>query len=579
MELSGLENDNRTAPVIVRLLDDGFLGDPIYFPKGDEKELHFDGKRYVVTCHGAGWIGDQLVTCASDVVKNIPQLLRRGISNIGASLRGSLCLYISSQEEQYVFPDPLGAMIVFEYKSPRAIAYSSDLESLVKAVQELGEVVEKNFNYLVELVATGNGGFFSSSYKNVSSFLPFEYLCVSQKESRKFRYSVADEFFSVPRSLDDLFERARNEILENVTAVAKSSFDNCISHLTGGFDSRLILSALTYSGYENKFRFMCSGNLNLPDRRIAGELCGHLGLCLTNSDGTVKSSYQPGKAMFGTSGLLRFDLPVSAFPGHVLMSGGYGECLRSFYSSRNNSLGDPRSVLSSLYGRFFSDDSNRIVSSSFYDFYLNQFKGFLDESLGFGVPADAVLDYMYVAKRNRYYVGLTSGYFSNTIPRVDPLYSLSAIRLGLFTPQSLRSANVQGLRMMSSFNSDLVSLPFDSERISPAYESIYGPVSRQSFNGRTSDYFHDDRVVVHASKGATREQVQKAKEINCSLFQVVHLNDVQDSLRDLLGANRKIVSESMDWKIVNRLLNPNLSNRVHIRSVFALHDSLCWFNS
>src|SRR5690606_131475 len=157
-----------------------------------------------------------------------------------------------------------------------------------------------------------------------------------------------------------------------------------------------------------------------------------------------------------------------------------------------------------------------------------------------GVPADAVLDYMYVAKRNRYYVGLTSGYFSNTIPRVDPLYSLSAIRLGLFTPQSLRSANVQGLRMMSSFNSDLVSLPFDSERISPAYESIYGPVSRQSFNGRTSDYFHDDRVVVRGSKGATREQVQKAKEINCSLFQIIHLNDVQDSLRDLLGVNRKI---------------------------------------
>ena len=578
MGLSDFDN-NRAAPVIFQIFSNGGWGKPVYLPKGDEQELVFAGKRYVVTCHGAGWIGGRLIASASDVVKSLPQFLGQDISSIGSSIRGSLCLYLSLEDEQYLCPDPLGAMVVFEYKSPNVLAYSSDLGSLVEAVQGLGEVVEKNFNYLVELIATGNGGFFSSSYKNIFSLHPFEYLHINQKGGRRSIYSVRDDFFSAPHSLDDLFEKSRAEILENVAAVAQSGFGSCISHLTGGFDSRLILSALIYSGYADKFRFMCSGGLNLPDRRIAGELCGHLDLCLTNSDGTVKAPYQPGKAMFGTSGLLRLDLPVSAFPDHVLMSGGYGECLRSFYGSRNSGVSDSHSILASLYGRFFSNDANRIVSSSFYDFYIDQFDGFLNEVMDLGLPSDSILDYMYIAKRNRYYVGLTSGYFSNLIPRVDPLYSLSALKLGLFTPQALRSANVQGLRMMSSFNADLVSLPFDNDRISPIYESIYGEVNRKSFDGRSPRYFHDDRVVVHDSKKATKEQIQKAQKINCSLFQVSYLNDVQYELKDLLLYNRKVVSGSMDWKIVNRLLNPDLSNRVHIRSVFSLYDSLCWFNA
>lgn len=578
-EISNSRLKQRKAPVILRSFAESRWGKPIYLSKGDEVEVFVGQKRYFVSCHGAGWLCNQLVTCAADIEKVLPTIKGDLINTVGSNSRGSLCIYLRSPQGYYILPDPLGACILFEYKSPRLWAHSSDLESLINAVKEHGEQVRKSLDYLVEVVATGNGGFFSASYEDVDAFSPFTYLFADDTTSRRETYSVADTFFSHPSNMDDLFEAARCDLISNVKAVANSSFEHRISHLTGGFDSRLILSALMYTGNHDKFRFMCSGSPKLPDRKIAGELCGHVGVCFTNSDGTIKAPYEPGNAMFGTHGLLRLDLPASSLPGHVLMSGGYGECLRSFYGARSSATGEAESVLQALYGRFFANDSGRIVSDSFNNVYVERFRDFLKSAVASGIPHDAVLDYMYAAKRNRYYVGLTSEYYSNLIPRVDPIYSVNAVRLGLFTPQPIRSANVLGLRMMASLCPELVQLPFDSERITPAYESLYGHVPKKAFNGRAPRYIHDDRIVAPSSKAATEEQVARAQEMKGSLLQIVHLHDVQSELKNLLKLNRREVTKAMDWIVVNRLLNPNLANRVHIRAAFALHDSLRWFNS
>jgi hypothetical protein len=569
----------RKAPVILRTFAHGQWGGTVSLQKGDEVSVRVRGELYTATFHGAGWLGDRLVTCAADLIEAIPAIATGELADsIGANLRGSLCLYLQTQDTYHVFPDPLGAAMVYEYRSPRVWAHSSDLEALIEAVTCFGEDPKKSLEYLVEVIATGNGGFFPASYEDVTTLPPFAYMSIDDRNAYQGSYHCSDAFFNRPSSMEDLFDEARSDLIRNVRAVAASSFGHRISHLTGGFDSRLILSALMHEQLQGQFKFMCSGNAQMPDRKISGELCGHVGIPLTNSDGTIKGAYKPGNAMFGTFGMLRSDLPESALPDHVLMSGGYGECLRSFYGARNAVSSSPEATLQAIHGRTFAAES-RMLGDDFYGTYVDRFKGFLAGAVAEGLPHDAVLDYMYASKRNRYYVGLTSEYHSNLTPRVDPIYSVAAVRLGLFTPPAERAGNVPGLKMMASLQRELVGLPFDSDRITPAYESLHGPVTRQPFNGRQPRLIQDERITVSPSKPATKEQIQRAQEIKGSLLQVVHLHDVQTELKGLLAANRSAISKVMDWTIVNRFVNPNLSNRNHIRTVFTMHDSLRWYNA
>ncbi|PQZ68292.1 hypothetical protein CQ050_13640 [Achromobacter sp. MYb9] len=569
----------RKAPVILRTFADGQWGGPVYLQKGDEVTVRIREETYIATFHGAGWLGDKLITRAADLLEALPAVATGELADsIGANLRGSLCLYLHTHDTFHAFPDPLGAAMLYEYRSPRVWAHSSDLEALIEAVTHLGEEPKKSLEYLVEVIATGNGGFFPASYEDVATLPPFAYVSIDDMNSYQGSYHCSDAFFARPSNIADLFEEARSDLIQNVRAVAASGFGHRISHLTGGFDSRLILSAMMHEHLHDEFKFMCSGNTQMPDRRIAGELCGHVGIPLTNSDGTIKRAYAPGNAMFGTFGMLRSDLPESALPDHVLMSGGYGECLRSFYGARNAVMTAPEATLQAIHGRTFAAES-RMLGPDFYATYVDRFKDFSAGAVSDGLPRDAVLDYMYAAKRNRYYVGLTSEYHSNMTPRVDPIYSVAAVKLGLFTPQAERAGNVQGLKMMASLQPELVGLPFDSDRITPTYESLHGPVTRTAFNGRQPRFIQDDRITVSPSKPATKEQIQRAQEIKGSLLQIVHLQDVQAELKKLLAANRASISKVMDWTIVNRFLNPNLSNRNHIRTVFTMHDSLRWYTA
>ena len=317
----------RNAPVIMRTRVAGQWSHPLYFSRGDEKVVRIGDELYIATIHGAGWLGDSLVTTTADLVQALSRFGADDLVNaIGADMRGSLCIYLQSREGYHILPDPLGATMLYEYRSSNNWAYSSDLESLIAAIKEFGEHPQKSIEYLVEVIATGNGGFFPTSYSDVDSLPPFSHVFISDDDIRKGTYKFSETFFERPASMEDLFDEARSDLIRNVTAVAKSNIGTRISHLTGGFDSRLILAALLNSRQHEGFRYMCSGSIQMPDRKIAGNLCGHLGIPLTNSDGTIKSAYIPGNAMFGTHGMVRSDLPASSLPDHVLMSGGYGEC-------------------------------------------------------------------------------------------------------------------------------------------------------------------------------------------------------------------------------------------------------------
>lgn len=569
--------NSRISPVLI-IQKTGPETNFLYLPNGDEKIAEFNSNLYSVSTHGTGIVGEKFVSSSEDILESLKKIKHKEFSSFGEEIRGSLCLYFSSAKKCWILPDPLGGGMLLEYKDDDICAYSSDMQSLIQALEGINKKPKKNFDYLTEIISTGNGGFFSSSFQKIKPIPQFSYVVVDNTGCFTKEYKIRSTLFEHPASLDDLFEKTRSEILSNILAVSKAGNKIKTSHLTGGFDSRLVLSAIMHLNLQDEFQFMCSGRMDLPDKKISYDLCGHFNLAFTDDDGLARKAYQPGHAFDDTYGMLRQEQGIGGNKNHILLSGGYGECLRSFFSYRTNVEPGKTINLGHLYDRsFFNQDQPRFLSSHFYQKYYNEFQNFIESCQRNGLRDDAILDFAYLNIRNRYYVGLISLYHSNLSPRFDPLYSLSGIKLALHSSLKERSKNFIGIQLMNSFCPDLLRLPFDSERIDKEYEERCGNIVRENFNGRQPILMKTQKEKPSNSRVVKKEHIDKAKLIGASLQQIANLEEVQIELRRLFNEYRKDISLNFDWKMINRLLNPNLKNRVHIRSTFALHDSLCWY--
>lgn len=574
----------QNAPVILMQKDaSGKLGRFSYLPKGDEVGFNLNGDNYSVSIHGAGWVRNRIVTSGKDFIEISRGIDPRNIpESVGAKQRGSLCTYLMRHGTIFILPDPLGGCILFRYNSKNLVAYSSDLAALIKAVKDTGETPTKNLNYVIELVATGNGGFNSSSYNDVVALEQFEFVEINQNRVSIKSYGLASAFFQPLASYEYAFESSRDELLGNAEAVLQETGRNKIAHLTGGFDSRLVLAALVGAGLnKDEFKFNCSGHIDLPDKFISTQLCGHLGLTMTNSVGSIKKKNELGNSLYRTEGLIKFDPPHSALRNHLLLAGGYGECFRSFYANRYDLQADTKieNLLASLHGSKFSQDGDRLISDSFYEDYKVKVSAFIADSIKKGIRRDAVLDYMYVAKRNRYFVGLISNFQSNTSPRVDPLYSISGIRAALQLPRRERVANITGLDLMRSFSEELAALPFDSERISPEYEAMRGTISRLQFNGSRPKMLNEAVMEGEINSiAATPKHIAKAKALRATLWQVVYMEPIQKEIQAFINSgNKRSIANVFNLKMINRLTTRDLNNRAHLRSLYSVYDVLKWY--
>lgn len=557
----------------------------IYHPKLDEETVvKKDGNSIVFSTYGAGWVSGEFVSKPSDLIDFFEKNHDEFLEKILSSQKGSLTLYIQNGREQYIIPDPLSGSMLFYYKDKHNWYFSSDLESLLLILKKFGISPKKNFEYLTELISTGNGGFVPTSYVGISVLEPFEYVKIKDGLVSILKSSEFEKFFSPLSEVEkkDYFEIVRAEFIENIKAVSKSKIKNKVAHLTGGFDSRLVVSSLISSGVDlEEFSVMCSGNDEINDKVIAKKLAAHYELFFTNSDGRNNNApYEPGRALFPSMGMVRADVPSRFLDDYVVMSGGYGGLLRSVYGSRASlTNGSLEEVLKKLFGmRFCPDLNNGIVSSRFYDFYYSKFESYINKISKYGLQRDSILDYIFATKRNRYYIGSISALHSKYSPRVDPLYSVNALRLALNLTDQERRSNVLGLNLLRSFDENMASLPFDVNKVDEFYNNNYGPIEKKDFIEKELKLRNiiKEREVTKISP--TKKQIELAKSMNSSLLQIVYLQEVQEKSRLILKKNRKLIEENLNWKVVNRYYQGELKNRVHIRTAFSIYDSLNWYD-
>ena len=550
----------------------------------------------IMDISGSGIYQDQFILKPSDLYHGLKDNMNRTADEIGKEIRGSLSFYLINKTKQQaeIVVDPLGGAIIFYYQSEFISVFSNSINSLIHVLNKINIYPKKSMDYLTELISTGNGGYFESSYEGIHALKPFQYIKGNSHMYSIHDYSWKSEFFSTVTNYNEGIELAVEEIKNNINAVTNyedSSYK--IAHLTGGFDSRLVLSSILHSNASSHYHFFCSGNSSMPDRFIAEKLSSEFNLFMTEYNGqtpltapsTLEEEYlwqmQFAGGIISTAPKGQYEKNKT-----IILSGGYGECFRSFFGSRNSNFSrtDLDTLMISLWGNLFfsKNEDDALFSSSFKKRLLEQMKNVLNEPIEYGLREDSHLDYLYTRVRNRYFVGITSHNWSEFGGRFDPLYSLHAIKLAMSLPQDMRSANIVGIDLMNRLYGDLTGLPFEREIFNEHYGKFRDAPKLRGFSSTEKPLFELEELVVPPQQArvfsATSEQKEKAKKIKAALWQVVELNRVQQKLIEYISSiPSQEVSAVFNKKILNRLLKGDLNSRVHIRTVFSIYSVLLWY--
>lgn len=560
------------------------------------------GGRHYMDVRGSGVLDGRMVTRPEDaraVLGEVPAPTMTRFSGFGTRIRGPLVLMFAWPGGFAVLPDPLGSGFTYRYASPRLTAVSSDLDALVAFLRCVGVVPAKNLAYVAENIATGRGGVFSASYEGIEALPAFGYVLAVEGGIRVGSYDARDEVLGYRTrdgSLGPAWEGAYQDLLANARAAGAYGSPDHVSHLTGGFDSRLTLAALLRAGVAEQYTYYCSGNPQLPDRWTAERLSASYGLTLSDDPGFTELARPTSLAdsfltpQLNTAGMLIAGGPSSrryAAPRAVVLSGCYGEIFRGSFSLRYRGrvVGEPpRTIAQTLWGNVvFPDDAQEsLLSENLQGLYLDGFRRQLEAGHAAGLRDDSVLDWFYATAKNRYFIGLTSYAWSAHAHRMDPLYSLEAVKLMLSAPPEVKRSNIMGFDLMDRLAPGLREYPFDTDRYNDAYRSLRGETSRRAFDEsiapHIADYHPPQPTGGFRRPAATAEQVEFAKLRKANLWQVVSLEPVRELCREMLaGIPARERNAIFGRKVLNRLMTKNLTNRTQIRTVYNLYSGLLWF--
>lgn len=547
----------------------------------------------VLGVSGAGVVGSRFVVDGAALQDVIDDHGASRAVDVAKLVRGSLnfVLWESRERRLSLVSDPLGGAFIYMWTSVEFSIFSTDLSELVSTAKRLGVTIGKSLRYLASVLVTGNGGFYPSSFEGVEVMPQYSY---GQLTGDKFEVKRIPEP-SYAQSYEEQIHNITAEIGNNVTASSNYTSAEKIVHLTGGFDSRLVLAALLNSDLQDTFEYFCSGPAATPDRIIHDGLVGEFGLVATSSPGfDSEISFDSHRsatlaAMRWGDGMLSNPPGLGIVPkpgGSVILSGGYGEILRSFYGTETASLVDgPRDdLLKKAWGlQAFGASGQRLLSENLLEDLRGRIDHEIESRLSAGIREDAVMDHIYLSIRNRYFVGQISSLVSRRTPRFDPLYSINAAGLVMTIPVLERSSNIVGFDVMDRFTPGLKSYPFDRSRFNETYETLRGKPRMLDFslNAKVSRSMKIPNSVSNndsLSLNVTPEHIQKANRLRASVRQVALLEPVQAELRELVaGIGRRRISEHFDYVTISRLISTDLNHRVHVRRCHALYALLLWF--
>ncbi|MFX0538668.1 hypothetical protein ACQBAT_13925 [Ornithinimicrobium sp. Y1847] len=513
---------------------------------------------------------------------------------VGSSVRGSLTLYLrNASGEVVILPDPLGSGLVYRLAAGQTELISSDLALLVRVAADLGITVRKSLGYLALLVATGSGGLGLTPYEGVEVLDPGTWVKVGPDGATYLDYPETAQLTGPVGDYETGKAEAREDFLTNVRSAANHPVETRICHLTGGSDSRLVAAALRQADLGDRFLYYCMGGPGDPDYDFASGICSGLALEMTSWSGYAEQNQADSwqESMVGTleatSGALSTLATTWAVPvSSMVLSGGYGEFLRSFYNQGRPATMPGDELAEHMFGQFSMGrrDEMCILAPGHKRQLVAALQKRVDTGVERGVRSDAVLDYLYMTERNRFFVGEISRVLSHSSNRFDPLYSVAAGRVALSMPGEERNANVLGLDLLRELAPNLAAMPFDRERYAGTYEDLRGAVPRAELpKGAPVVHPRPPHIPYTARLGwsfpsPNQEQVRRARELGMQPRLMVTYDIVQRQLPELLGSvPRDELASVLNLTLLNKYLQRPPGHRVIYRALSNLYGALSWY--
>lgn len=502
-------------------------------------------------------------------------------------------------------PDPLGGALAFSYRSSGLSLISTDIVELVRVAETHGQTLTKDPLFQVERLMLGNGGLTNASYKDVKTAEPFQYFVMEGNQIFTRDYGLLATL--KPYSLHELFQKLRSDVQSSVQAIADSDSKQVISHLTGGFDSRLVLASILDLGVQDRVKVFCSGPEGSTDRIVADGLTRKYSLNRVNGAGlssapTTNMSERLMAPLFVSGGITNTgpfgretSVPVSA------MGGGYGEVLRTFFGNRNimNSEGQIDNEM--LVNSFMP--SARSATSYVSQEAVNQISVKLIEKFHFLSKLyddiDFVGDAFYTHNRNRYHIGQTSLLWSRVGSRFDPLYSVAGFEISRRLTQQSRGSNVVGHDLMESFRADLLSWPFDYDRYSPELLALRKRRTAQAWPSEKTTIAFEEAISpsveadspflaklrqINASEpvmnnAERKSKIAEANKLGVNFWQIVYKTTGQELLRNSFEqSNGSALAGVVDTKYIQKLASAEALNKKELRDLYSLGGIISWLS-
>ncbi|MCC3269914.1 hypothetical protein MUG94_11370 [Arthrobacter gengyunqii] len=538
--------------------------------------------------------GNEALLSASQLVSAIEQSgsVDRFVDSWGRRAKNPSASIIADHSggRVLVLPDPLGGCIVFTYESGGTKFVSPDLESLVKAADSRGLKPKKSLTYQLERSVIGNGGLTPASYAGVEALQMMDYFQLDLGGSGSLSYPVKREFLSPGSSYSAVLDDYRHDILESLEAIAAID-EYRIAHLTGGFDSRLVLAGIMNGQLESRFRYFCSGPVGTVDRDTADGLAASLGIIRTHDAGLSMAT--PGSVeekflapMTNSAGLTSSGpLGGEEYSGRVVAGGGYGGLLRSVYSTYVSSSLDqiaPDLIAEKLWGATAMATDGLMTQSS-KEGIVARLGESLRELKDDGYEDDYLADAFYLTGRNRYHFGQTSMLWSKVGRRYDPLYSLHGPRLARMLPVNSRKTNVAGFDVMASMQPDLLAYPFDKYRFGGEYGNLRRIPAVKSFVSSSAKFeSHAAKargpVAAVVDPELRQKHVVLSRKLKVNFWQIESMAATQAGLADLLrDLDISDLGEAVNPDYVRLLAKRPLRTRPQIRHLYAVYSMLLWY--
>ncbi|NKX55349.1 hypothetical protein HGG74_12520 [Arthrobacter sp. E918] len=516
---------------------------------------------------------------------------------IGEKLRGSVTLYVWDRvsEELAILADPLGAGIVYYFDDGIDFAVSSDLASLVRFLESRGKKLTRSAKYSACLIVTGCGGVFPSSYDEISALDHFQYVVIDRESPKIRTYGLMERVFNNKNSYaDDLLETYQ-EIIDNTQAAVDSSHEYKIAHLTGGFDSRVVLAGILKLRKKDDFRYFCLPSPKI-DREVAEGLASAFDLTMTNYSG-ADWDVLPGSVdeqflgpMVRSSGILPTAPDIGMKnAGSLILQGGYGEFYRTYYSVNMSDAvnSSPYELAARMWGGrgFPTGDNETVFTADYADAIAQRIKTLVTEGLELGVRSDAIPDYLFMRVRNRYFVGNQSREWSSIGSQFDPLYGMGGLSATYKLDFDTRRSNVFGFDLLNMLDENLIRYPYAKNAFDWKYKRLRELPDIIEFEPEPKPKFDSRRSAATGRRNGgrlatpTEEQTERANRMKIPSTRVAQLDMALPRLMPMLEEVQATVADFAQVFNIDSLMQKigrPVENPADINLVLTMYSSCLW---